>query len=102
MFTDLLVGLDDLYYNKYNHLSSRHFDKLGFQCYEEVDKVNPFYIIKYIAKKPIKELKHRYFRSRNLKSASVSYLHCNFDEFSNFNFTFKNRYCKMVTVSNYS
>lgn len=92
-------GFDDLYYNKYGHLSSLFFDKIGFQNFIVVDKVNPFYLIKYISKEPIKELKHRYFRSRNLKKADTSYLHCNFDEFSNFGFTFKNKYCKMITVS---
>lgn len=91
-------GFDDLYYNDNGYLSSAYFDKIGFQCFEPAENVNVFYLIKYIVKEPITELKHRYFRSRNLKKASVSYLHCNFDEFSNFGFTFINKYCKMITV----
>lgn len=92
-------GFDDLYKNKYGHLSSRFFDKVGFQNFTDVDKVNPFYLIKYISKKPIRELKHRYFRSKNLKKAEVSYLHCNFDEFANFGFTFKSQWGKMITIA---
>lgn len=91
-------GFDDLYYNENGYLSSKFFDDIGFQCFENVEKVNPFYLIKYTTKEPIKELKHRYYRSKNLKKAEISYIHCNFDEFSNFGFTFKNQYCKMITV----
>lgn len=92
-------GFDDLYLNQYNHLSSKFFDRVGFQNFTNVDVVNPFYLIKYISKKPIQELKHRYFRSKNLKKADVSYLHCNFDEFQNFGFTFKNEFGKMITIA---
>lgn len=91
-------GFDDLYINEYGHLSSKYFDKVGFQNFTSLIVVNPFYIIKYISKEPIKELKHRYFRSRNLNKAEVSYLHCNFDEFQNFPFTFQNQFGKMITV----
>lgn len=91
-------GLKDLYINDNGHLSSKYFDKLGFQCYESIEKVNPFYLIKYITKEPIKELKHRFYRSKDLKKADVSYLHCNFDEFKDFPFTFKSNFCKMITI----
>lgn len=91
-------GFDDLYLNLYGHWSSKFFDSIGFHNIIPMYKVNPFYIIKYISKEPIKELKHRYFRSRNLKKAEISYLKCNFDEFKNFYFTFKNKYCKMITI----
>lgn len=91
-------GFDDLYLNKNGHLSSKFFDKVGYQCFERAFQVNPFYLIKYITKEPIVELRQRYFRSRNLKTAEISYLHCNFEEFKNFPFTFRNEYCKMITV----
>lgn len=93
------AGFYDLYINKYGHISSRYFDRLGFQNFTEVSKINPFYLIKYLSKKPIKEIKHRYFRSRNLKKAEISYIHANFNEFKDLCFTFRNEFAKMITVS---
>lgn len=92
-------GFNDLYLNKYGHLSSKYFDKIGFHNLTKVEKINPFYLIKYISKDPITELKHRYFKSKDLKKADISYLHCNFDELKNLGFTFSNEYCRMISIN---
>lgn len=91
-------GFNDLYVNKFGHLSSLFFDSIGFQNFQDAKVCNPFYLIKYIIKEPLFELKHLFFRSRNLKKPKISYLHDNMNEFLNFSFTFQNQFCKMVTV----
>lgn len=92
-------GLDRIYINNNGYLSCKYFDILGFNSIEPIDKVNPFYIIKYVTKEPVKELKHRYFRSNNLNKPTVEYFHCDTDEFRNFGFNFQNQYCKMITIA---
>lgn len=90
-------GFNDLYINDNGHLSSKYFDSIGFQSFSFTDKINPFYLIKYISKDPIKELKHRYYRSRNLIKPKISYIHCNFNELCDLPFLFQSDYCKMIT-----
>lgn len=92
-------GFYDLYVNDFNHLSSKYFDKIGFQCFNDANVVNPFYFIKYILKEDKIENKHKYYFSNNLKMPLVDTLHDNLNEFSNFVWTFENNYCKMITIA---
>lgn len=92
-------GFYDLYYNDYNHLSSLYFDNIGFQCFNQADKCNPFYLIKYILKDEVTEDKRKYHASKNLNLPVVDTFHDNYDEFKNFNWTFENSYCKMITIA---
>lgn len=92
-----MSGFYDLYENKYGYLSSKYFDKVGFQNYTDSTKVNEFYLIKYISKDF--EFGTRFYHSRNLNKPIVEVFHDNLNEFDNFPFTFKNNYCKMVTIA---
>lgn len=89
-------GFYDLYINHYKHLSSKYFDNLGFQNFSAANKVNVNYLIKYIMKQPVSS-SSLYHASRGLNKASISYYHDYFDKFIDFPFTFKNKYCKMIT-----
>lgn len=93
-------GFFDLYTNNNGYLSSIYFDNIGYQNFTLAFDSNPFYLIKYMTKEPIKEIPHLFYRSKNLKKAEISYLHDNFQEFKNFPFTFENAYCKMATITN--
>lgn len=91
-------GFYDLYRNSNGFLSSLYFDRVGFQNFTVAHEVNPFYLIKYILKDPIKESNHLFYRSKGLKKADVSYLHDDTSFFLNFPFTFENQFCKMITI----
>lgn len=91
-----ISGLYDLYLNKYNHLSSLYFDNVGFQNIVSADKVNPNYLIKYIMKSPT-YLKQLYHASRGLNKPIITLYHDRFNRFLDFPFTFKNKFCKMIT-----
>jgi len=89
-------GFYDLYENQFGYLSSRYFDKLGFQCIEKAKDVNPYYLIKYITKEPC-YIKQVYHCSRGLKRPNVEYYHDHFKKFLDLPFNFNNGFCKMIT-----
>lgn len=89
-------GFFDLYTNEYNHLSSKYFDDLGFQNYTDSKKVNVNYLIKYIMKQPVTS-SSLYHASRGLNKADVTIFHDYFNKFLDFPFTYKNKFCKMIT-----
>lgn len=92
-------GFFDLYTNKNGYLSSIYFDNIGYQNFTIAHEVNPFYLIKYMTKEPIKDIPHLFYRSRGLKKAEVSYLNDNFNEYLNFPFTFENNFCRIITIT---
>lgn len=89
-------GFYDLYLNEYNHLSSLYFDNIGFQNFIKASDVNVNYLIKYILKSPT-YVKQIYHCSRGLEKPTITIYHDYFDNFLDFPFTFKSKYCKMIT-----
>lgn len=92
------TGFYDLYINKYKHISSLYFDNIGFQNFKDARKINENYLIKYIMKSPT-YLKQLYHASRGLNKATVNLYHDYFDNFLDFPFTKKTKFCKMITYS---
>lgn len=91
----------DGYLNNNGYLSSFYLDRLGFQSFSNIEDVNVFYLIKYIYKKPIKDLKRRFFRSRNLKKPKIYKFYDNDKRYLTLNWSFSNNYCNMLTLSKY-
>lgn len=97
-FHGLFKGLDvaDLYINQNYYLSSKFFDKIGFNSFSKIKDYYKCcnYILKYISKQPVRSSSRRcYIASRDLNRAIIHDLDIkSFDD--NF-FTYNNDYCSI-------
>lgn len=91
-------GFYDLYENQYGHLSSKYFDKIGYQCFDDAEKINEFYLFKYIIKSEKLGSRH-FYSSKNLNKPIIDIFHDNLEQFNNFFFSFSNNYTKIVTIA---
>ncbi len=95
-----LVGFHDLYINQYGYLSSKYFDRLGFQNYIDAKKANEFYLLKYVGKS-LESMnsykKKRFFHSNNLNKPVVEKMLDKDDSFYLLPYTYKSSYVNMVT-----
>ena len=55
--------------------------------------------MKYITKQSIPGLKRRFFRSRNLEKPIITKFLDRWDNFLDLNWSYRNEYCNMVTIS---
>lgn len=96
-FHGLIKGIDDLYINNNNFLSSRLFDnELGFNSFSPIKDYSRCcnYMLKYITKQCIKNSHNQiYISSRGLKKADKQ-------EFNYIDFkpTYENEYCQIQDI----
>lgn len=98
-FHGLVKGVEDIYTNKNNYLSSYFFNKLGFNSFSKIKDYNKCcnYICKYITKDCVKNLNNQiYFCSKGLKKAEVSIL--DLQDFQIKNWDFENDFVKILNI----